>query len=79
MPKALNKIPKALNIKPKADFYIYSMSPMGHRTNQYVQYIMEAMGVFQLLFGVLRILRTLMEWNRTRSHDCSELFWLHQL
>ena len=20
-----------------------------------------------------------MEWNRTPSHDCSELFWLHQL
>ena len=20
-----------------------------------------------------------MEWNRTRSHDCSELFWLHQV
>ena len=18
-----------------------------------------------------------MEWNRTRSHDCSDLFWLH--
>ena len=44
------------------------MSPMGHRTNQYVQYIMEAMGLLQLLFGVLRILRTLMEWNGT-EHD----------
>ena len=69
MPKALNKIPKALNktpkalinTKPKADLYIYRMSPMGHRTNQYAQYIMQAMGLLQLLFGVLRILRTLME------------------
>ena len=31
IPKALNKIPMALKIKPKTDFYIYSMSPMGHR------------------------------------------------
>ena len=27
----LNKIVKALYIKPKADFYIYSMFPLGHR------------------------------------------------
>ena len=35
--------------------------------------------LLHLLFGVLWIFGTLMEWNRTRSHDCSELFWLHQL
>ncbi len=35
--------------------------------------------LLHLLFGVLRILRTLMEWNRTLSHDCSELLWLPQL
>jgi hypothetical protein len=34
--------------------------------------------LLHLLFGVLRILGTLMEWNRRQSHDCSELFWLHQ-
>jgi hypothetical protein len=32
--------------------------------------------LLHLLFGVLRIFGTLMEWNRRESHDCSELFWL---
>jgi hypothetical protein len=31
-----------------------------------------------LLFEVLQIIGTLMEWNRIESHDCSELFWLLQ-
>ena len=32
-------------------------------------------GLLHSPVGVLRVLRTLSEWNRTRSHDCSELFW----
>jgi hypothetical protein len=32
--------------------------------------------LLHLLFEVLRIFGTLMEWNRRQSHDCSELFWL---
>jgi hypothetical protein len=29
--------------------------------------------LLNLVFGILRIVGTVMEWNRTRSHDCSEL------
>jgi hypothetical protein len=32
--------------------------------------------LLHLLFGVLWIFGTLMEWNRRESHDCSELFRL---
>jgi hypothetical protein len=44
-----------------------ALAPGGHMT-------FNTHRLLHLLFGVLRIFGTLMEWNRRESHDCSELF-----
>jgi hypothetical protein len=39
---------------------------------QYASAQVESCKLLHLLFGVFRILGTLMEWKRRESHDCSD-------
>ena len=91
-PPSYTSLKKALGLKAffhfncivaKRGVFIYDMETIEYATFHYDTVKVEngLQGLLHLLFGVLRIFRTLMEWNRTISHDCTELFWklLHLL
>jgi hypothetical protein len=48
-----------------------NLSPLGFSWKQ----VLLLRKLLHLLFGVLRIFGTVMEWNRRESHDCSSQVW----